>query len=77
MGEEEFQIKYEPTEDVMYISIGSPKPGIAVEQSDGVFMRLDPDTGSLVGFTIVGFRELFQRHPGKLLVLPFASRKAA
>ena len=77
MGEEGFQIKYDPTDDVMYISVGLPRPAITIEQGEGVFLRVDPDTGEFLGATIVGFREMFQTDPGRQVNLPVLGRKFA
>lgn len=77
MGEEKFQIRYDPNDDVMYISVGSPTPAVTIEQGEGVFLRVDPETGEVVGATIVGFREMFQAHPTKPISLPILGKRVA
>jgi len=52
-------ISYDAGVDVLYISIGESRPGIAVECDDGDFIRIDPDTSEVVGITLLDFRERF------------------
>ena len=59
-------IDYDPTSDVMYCSFGkTPAEAISVETSEGVFIRLDPETNKPVGITIVDFSRRFTLHPGR------------
>ena len=46
------EVSYDETVDVLYLSFGTPRPGIAVEVHDGVFVRVDPFTDEVVGVTI-------------------------
>ena len=61
------EISYNAGVDVLYISIGEPRPGIAAECNDGDFIRLDPATNEVVGITLLDFRERFiQAPPGNI-----------
>jgi len=58
-------IDYDPTSDVLYCSFGSaPVEAISLETSDGVFIRVNPETNKTVGITVVDFSRRFTLHPG-------------
>jgi uncharacterized protein YuzE len=46
---------YDQDEDILYVSLGEFTPSVCVEQDDGLLVRLDPDSGEVVGFTILDF----------------------
>ena len=48
-------ISYNSRTDVLYISIGKPRPGYCEEKDDGILVRIDPKTKEVLGFTIVDF----------------------
>ena len=50
-------ISYDAESDVLYITLGSAQPAIAVETQDGNLMRIDPETDELVGITVLDFKE--------------------
>lgn len=45
---------YDPDSDVLYVAFVPNRPAVGVEVGGGVVLRVDPDTGELVGMTIVG-----------------------
>ena len=49
-------ITYDKLADVLYISFGDPRPGIAVEVNDGDLVRVDPYTDEIVGITLLDFK---------------------
>jgi len=53
------KIEYDNKSDVLYISCGKPRPGIAVEVKAGDLVRIDPYTDEVVGITIMNFRERY------------------
>lgn len=55
--------RYDDSEDILYVSIGSPIEAICLEEEDGVLIRVDPDTDEVVGFTIIDFLERTRREP--------------
>jgi uncharacterized protein YuzE len=57
---------YDEHADVLYLSLGKPKPAIAEELADGVLLRRDPATNAIVGLTIVDFRTSFLKRPKHL-----------
>ena len=54
------KISYDENVDVLYISFGKPKAGIATEESDGVFIRRN-DNEEIVGITIMNFNDMIVR----------------
>lgn len=56
--EGEVSIAYDKGADVMYLAFSNVKAE-AEEIDEGVFARYDPETGELVGFTVVNFSKKF------------------
>ncbi len=52
-------VLYDEAADVLYISFGKPRPGIATEVNEGDLVRTDLKTREVVGITIVGFEERY------------------
>ena len=57
------KINYDEISDVLYISFGDPRPGIATEINEGDLVRIDPDTNEVVGITIIDFKERYISKP--------------
>jgi uncharacterized protein YuzE len=55
------QISYDDLADVLYISFGDPRPGIASEVNIGDFVRVDPYTNEVLGITILDFKERYMQ----------------
>lgn len=55
----DFKISYDDSVDVLYVSFGDPRPGIAMEVNNGDFVRVDPYTDEVVGITLLDFHERF------------------
>lgn len=67
-------IDYDPANDVLYCSFGrAPADAISVEESDGVFIRVHPETNKPVGVTIVDFSRRFTLHPGQRVTVALTS----
>lgn len=47
------RVGYDREADVLYLSIGSPRPAVSRELGDDVLLRLDAVTGEVVGLTIL------------------------
>lgn len=58
--------EYDEHADVLYISVGDPRPALSEELDDGVVVRRDPDTKKVVGLTIIDFRTTFLKEPKSL-----------
>jgi len=52
-------VLYDEAADVLYISFGKPRPGIATEINEGDLIRKDLKTQEIVGITVVGFEERY------------------
>ena len=59
MGKE-IRMTYDEDGDILDISVGDPKEAISREVEDDFFLRVKPDTGEVVGFSILNFRKWFK-----------------
>ncbi|MBK9125269.1 MAG: DUF2283 domain-containing protein [Chloroflexi bacterium] len=46
------QLACDQDADVLYISVGEPRRAISREIGDDVLLRIDPDSGAIVGLTV-------------------------
>ena len=53
--------------DILDISIGSPKKAISREVKDDFFVRTDPKTKKIVGFSILNFEKWFKDESEKVV----------
>ena len=53
--------EYDDEADVLYISIGEPKPAEGFDIGGGIVARVHPETKELVGLTIIGLSEKILR----------------
>ena len=53
--------------DILDISIGHPKKAISREIKDDFFVRLDPKTKRVVGFSILNFEKWFKDESEKVV----------
>ncbi len=49
----DLKFDYDGENDVLYISIGSPRPSYGIEESEGIIIRRDFSTHELTGVTIL------------------------
>jgi uncharacterized protein YuzE len=59
----QFQLSYDRDADVLYVSIGSPRPAYTDEDEQGLLIRRDPKSGEMVGVTILDYEEHFCNLP--------------
>ena len=59
MGKE-IKIAYDDEGDILDISIGDPEKAISKEVEDDFFLRVNPASGEVVGFSILNFRKWFK-----------------
>lgn len=59
MGKE-IRMVYDDEGDVLDVSIGEPEDAISREVEDDFFLRVRPDSGEVVGFSILNFRKWFK-----------------
>lgn len=55
----DFKINYDDSVDVLYVSFGELRSGLAIEINVGDFVRVDPYTDEVVGVTLLDFHERF------------------
>ncbi|RPJ01202.1 MAG: DUF2283 domain-containing protein [Chloroflexi bacterium] len=53
------QVFYDTEGDVLYLSIGEPRPAVSQELGDDVLLRVDPETGDIVGLTVLNLSSRF------------------
>ncbi len=47
--------EYDKEADVLYISVGEPKPAEGLDIGEGIVVRIEPKTREVVGLTIINF----------------------
>ena len=47
---------YDQDADVLYLSVGEPRPAVGVDIGEGVVLRYDEDRKEVVGLTLIGLR---------------------
>ncbi len=50
---------YDEEADVLYLSIGEPKPALGMDIGEGVVLRYDETHKEAVGLTLIGLRARF------------------
>lgn len=48
---------YDEDADVLYISVGQPRPAVGVDIGDGLIVRYDEANHEVVGLTVIGMRD--------------------
>ncbi len=49
--------EYDEEADVLYLSIGEPRPAVGTDIGDGFIVRYDEQEKEVVGITIIGLKE--------------------
>ena len=49
--------EYDEEADVLYLSVGMPKPAVGVDIGEEVVVRYDEVNNEVVGLTVLGLRE--------------------
>ncbi len=55
-GKPSLNWEYDEEADVLYISVGKPRPAIGLDIGEGVIVRYDQKKQEVVGLSILGFR---------------------
>lgn len=53
------QLFYDTEGDVLYLSIGEPRPAVSQELGEDVLLRVDAETGEVVGLTVLNLSSRF------------------
>jgi len=69
--EETIKVLYYKPSDELNILIGEPRDSVLMEIGDEIYVRLDPQTDRVLGFTILNFEE---RAKGTGQVVPIQGR---
>ena len=48
---------YDRDEDILYVTLGDSGSAVCVEQGDRLLVRIDPESGEVVGFTVIDFSQ--------------------
>ena len=48
--------EYDEEADVLYISVGEPRPAVGTDIGEGIIVRYDEKKKEVVGITIIGLR---------------------
>jgi len=68
MEKKKLRFSYDLEGDVLDISIGRPARAISNEIADDFFVRLNPKTKRVVGFSILNFRKQASKKNGEIKV---------
>jgi len=55
-GRQTLNWEFDEEADVLYISVGEPRPAVGTDIGEGVVVRYDEKQKEVVGITILGFR---------------------
>ena len=55
LKKENLNWEYDKEADVLYISVGEPRPAEGIDIGEGVIVRIDPKTKEVVSLTIINF----------------------
>jgi uncharacterized protein YuzE len=48
---------YDNDADLLYISVGKPRPGVGVDIGDGLIVRYDESNREVIGLTVIGVKD--------------------
>ena len=52
---------YDEEADVLYVSVGNPRPALGIDIGDGLVLRYDEARNEVAGLTVIGLRERLLR----------------
>ena len=55
-GGEPLTRMYDAAADVLYLSVGAPRPALGIDIGDGVVVRYDEEAREVVGVTLTGLQ---------------------
>ena len=65
-------VDYDAEHDVLYLHMGEPQRGEGEETPEGHVIRYAPDTGRIVGLTMLGPRRILEREGRIVVTVPGA-----
>ncbi len=48
---------YDREEDILYVTLGGSDSALCIDQGNGFLVRIDPESGEVVGFTVIDFSQ--------------------
>jgi uncharacterized protein YuzE len=57
------EVLYDQEADVLYLSVGPPKPSSIIEDQEGLLIQRDLTTGDVVGATVLDYQQRFRELP--------------
>ena len=48
---------YDEDADVLYLSVGEPRPAVGIDIGDGLVLRFDEARREVAGLTVIGLRQ--------------------
>ena len=54
------EVLYDHEADVLYLSVGQPKPSSIIEDQEGLLIQRDLATGEVVGATVLDYQQRFR-----------------
>lgn len=73
MAKKGLRFAYDKEGDILDISVGTPREAISNEIADDFFVRIDPRTNEIVGFSILNFEKAVGRKKAKALSVPVSA----
>ena len=59
---------YDSEADILYASVGKPKPAKSIDFPNGIVLRIDPTSGNYIGFTIINY--MARKKSGSIKKIP-------
>lgn len=66
--EKGLRFSFDREADILDISVGTPKKAISREVNDDFFVRIDPKTKKVVGFSILNFGKWFKDEKDRKII---------
>ena len=70
-------VEYDAESDVLYLSMGAPRPGHGRETPEGHVLLFDQDTDEFCGVTLISVAELMRLHGALKITMPARSEHIA
>ena len=70
MSNQNYNFKYDNVNDVLYLTVGTPRFSYGEDLQDGIIARYDMDTDEMTGITILGFKRRVLSDDPSLLEVP-------
>ncbi|MBN1690293.1 MAG: DUF2283 domain-containing protein [Dehalococcoidia bacterium] len=55
----QFDVEYDPQTDIWFAHSKHERPAISIDRDDGIWLRIDAETGEILGVEIEDFKKIF------------------